>query len=161
MVEKEVLGPLITAGGSIIGTITAALITWYAAVKLQDRASSKYRSKLGLVDPRGCWECDWLNEDGSRYVKDEIRVDKWLKNGAFIGRGVQPDLSYTIRGEIDSTRAMALTYRTEDFPRTAYVGVACLIFDMTGNKLNGSWYGRTRNGDLTGGKTHWERKPCP
>lgn len=161
MIEKEVLGPLIAAGGSIAGTIMAALIAWYAAVKLQDRASSKYRSKLGLVDPRGCWECQWLNEDGSTYVEDLIRVDKWLKNGAFSGRGVQPDLSYAVRGEIDSTRAMALTYRTEDFPIKAYVGVACLVFDMSGDKLTGSWYGRTRSGELAGGKTNWKRITCP
>jgi hypothetical protein len=151
--SNEILGPLIGAGGAI----TAALIAWLAALKLQDRASSKYRRDLGLVDPRGRWKCDWFNEDGSLYVSDVIEIESWVNHGAFKGRGVQPDLSYTVRGEIDSTRTMALTYRTEDFPTTAYVGVACLAFDVGGKSLIGRWYGRTRTGEFSGGKTEWRR----
>jgi hypothetical protein len=153
MISNEIIGPLIGAGGAI----TAALIGWLAAVKLQNRASSKYRRDLGLVDPRGRWKCEWFNNDGSLYVSDVIEIESWVKNGGFTGRGVQPDLSYTVRGEIDSTRAMALTYRTEDFPKKAYVGVACLIFNMNAERLSGYWYGRGRSGEVAGGKTEWSR----
>jgi len=84
-------------------------------------------------------------------------IEGWVRPGAFKGRGVQPDLSYAVYGEIDSTRAMALTYRTEDFPKKAFVGVAFLLFDTNGERLSGRWYGRGRDGQLAGGKTEWRR----
>src|SRR5229473_350528 len=91
-------------------TIIAALIAWLAKERAQDRASSKYRRALGLIDPRGRWKCDWLKEDGSLYISDVVEIGSWIKDGRFRGIGTQPDLSYTVEGEIDSTRVMALTY---------------------------------------------------
>lgn len=52
---------------------------------------------------------------------------------------------------------MALTYRTEDFPKKAYVGVACLVFGMNAERLSGRWYGMGRDGQFAGGKTEWRR----
>jgi hypothetical protein len=43
---------------------------------------------------------------------------------------------------------MALTYRTVDFPTKAYVGVACLMFDVDGENLSGHWYGRASTGEI-------------
>lgn len=151
--SDTIIGSMIGAGA----TIAAALIAWLANARLQNRASSKYRRDLGLLDPLGTWKCGWFNEDGSLYVSDRIDIDRWIKNGRFRGKGTQPELSYIVQGEIDSTRAMALTYRTEDFPKKAYVGVAFLTFSMDGESLSGYWYGRTRNGELAGGKTAWHR----
>ena len=152
--SDRIIAALIGAGATII----AALIAWLASATVQNRASSKYRRDLGLVDPVGRWECDWFNEDGSLYISDIIEIESWIKKGAFKGRGIQATLSYTVRGEIDSTRVMALTYRTEDFPTKAYVGVACLTFNIDGQSLSGYWYGRARNDAFTGGRTKWRRK---
>jgi len=153
MSENAIIGAII--GGS--ATIAAALITWLANARLKVSSSSKYRQQLGLVDPQGRWECEWYNEDGTLYVKDMIEIEGWIKNGRFEGKGTQPTLSYTVHGEIDSTRALAMTYRTEDFPKTAYVGAAFLIFDIDGEILSGRWYGRTKSGNLGGGETKWHR----
>jgi hypothetical protein len=152
-VSKEIVAALIGAAGAI----AAALIAWFASVKAKQSASVQYSRAHTLVNPQGRWKCDWFNEDGSLYVTDLIEIESWVRPGAFKGRGVQPDLSYTVHGEIDSTRAMALTYRTEDFPKKAFVGVAFLLFDTHGERLTGRWYGRGRDGQLAGGTTEWSR----
>lgn len=138
-------------------TITAALIAWLALARTRERASSQYRRNLGLINPQGRWKCDWFNEDGSLYVSDVVEIEGWVENGRFKGRGVQPKISYAVQGEIDNTRALALTYRAEDFPRTAYVGVVFLTFNVDGDTLSGRWYGRIRTGEIAGGKTEWRR----
>jgi hypothetical protein len=152
-VSKEIIAALIGA----TGTITAALIAWYAALRVKENALVKYGRVQALVDPQGKWLCEWFNEDGTIYVTDVIEIERWERPGAFKGRGVQPNLSYIVHGEIDSTRAMAMTYRTEDFPRKAYVGVAFLVFDTDGKSLSGRWFGRGRDAPLAGGKTEWRR----
>lgn len=91
--SKEIIAALIGAAG----TITAALIAWFASVKAQQRASAKYGRDQALVDPQGRWKCDWFNEDGTLYVTDVIEIESWIRPGAFKGRGVQPDLSCTVR----------------------------------------------------------------
>ena len=139
------------------GAIAAALIAWFASVKAKQNASLLYSRQYTLVNPQGRWKCDWFTENGALYVTDVIEIEGWVRPGAFKGRGVQPDLSYAVYGEIDSTRAMALTYRTEDFPKKAFVGVAFLLFDTNGERLSGRWYGRGRDGQLAGGKTEWRR----
>ena len=68
-----------------------------------------------------------------------------------------PTRTYAIEGEVYTTRVMTLSYRTVDFPQSAYVGVACLTFNIDGDKLTGYWSGRAENEKLTGGKTNWHR----
>lgn len=148
-----IIAALIGAGATVI----TALIGWLGSATAKNRASSRYRRVLGLPDPLGLWKCDWLKEDGSLYVSDEVNIESWVKDGRFRGTGIQPDLSYTVEGEIDGTRVMVLTYRT---PTKAYVGVACLIFSIDGDSLSGYWYGRARDGKFSGGKTQWSRKPA-
>jgi len=152
--STAIITALIGAGA----TIFAGLIAWAASATLQKGASLKYRRDLRLPDPLGRWKCDWFKADGSLYVSDEVNVESWVKDGRFRGKGIQPTLSYTLEGEIDGTRVMALTYRTEDFPTKAYVGVACLLFSMDGDGLSGHWYGRARDGEFMGGVTKWRRK---
>lgn len=150
--------PIISA---IIGagtTLTVAVVGWLAKVIAEVRASSKYRRALGLVDPAGRWKCDWLKEDGTLYVADVVEIEGWTKNGQFQGKGTQPTLSYTVQGEVDSSRVVALMYRTVDFPKKAYVGVACMGFDVDGKHLTGYWYGRANTGEFVGGKTTWRRQ---
>jgi hypothetical protein len=148
---------IMAASIAATATIIAALIAWLAKEKVQDRVSSKYRSALDLVDPTGHWKCDWLKGDGSLYVSDVVVVEGWVKDGRFRGKGTQAELSYAVDGEVDSTRVVALTYRTMDFPKKAYVGVACMIFNTDGNRLTGYWYGRAKSGEFLGGTTVWSR----
>jgi hypothetical protein len=150
----EIIAALI----GVVGSILAAAIGWSLTTFQQENSSAGYRRKLGLPDPLGHWKCRWFRADGSVYVADDVEIEAWVKNGRFRGKGTQPRLSYVIDGEIDGTRVMALTYRTVDFPTKAYVGVACLIFDVDGENLSGYWYGRASDGELVGGKTDWSRR---
>jgi hypothetical protein len=152
----QVIGAIIGASGAV----TAAALAWSLNSLEKKWASQRYRRELGLsslTSPLGKWKCEWFKKDGSLYVADEVTIEKWLKGGRFQGQGVQPSLSYNVEGEVDATRAVALTYRTTDFPTKAYVGVACLVFDQEGNELSGYWYGRARNGAFEGGETRWRR----
>jgi hypothetical protein len=153
--SENLIVALISAGATII----AALIGKGVFTKLRERESSRYRRLHNLVDPRGRWVCKWYNEDGSLYVSDVVEIERWGKDGCFRGRGIQPDLTYTLQGEVDITRAMTVTYHTEDFPQRAYVGVAFLTFgEMDPRKARGRWFGRTRTGDVGGGRTEWRRE---
>lgn len=157
----QIIGSMIGAGG----TVGAAVLGWLLNFTVQKRASSRYRQTLGLsnpsghlISPLGQWRCKWYNADGTLYVEDEVTIEKWVKDGLFQGKGVQPNLSYTIQGEVDATRVVALRYRTTDFPTKAYVGVACLVFNQDGDALSGRWAGRAKNGVFEEGETQWRRK---
>jgi hypothetical protein len=146
--------PITNALIGAAGTVVAALITWLLSEKMKDRASSRYRKSFRIADILGGWKCVWYFEDGSLYNSDDVTIERWVKDGRFIGRGVQPNLSYVLEGEIDGAGFMVLTYRTLT---KAYVGVACLRLNMDHNKLAGHWYGRAKDDAFTGGKTEWSR----
>jgi hypothetical protein len=155
VMSDELVSAFIGAGA----TLVAAIIGWLGSTQIRDRKSMGYRRDLALVSPLGRWRCEWYRHDGTVYVFDDIEITNWVRNGRFRGKGVQPALSYSLEGEVDSTRVVALTYRTLDFPTKAYVGVACLEFNQDGNKLEGYWYGRATNGEFMGGVTKWVRLP--
>lgn len=151
--NPQVLGAMIGAGATLVAGSVTELVKW----RMSRSASSTYRQKLGLPDALGRWKCDWWKEDGSLYVTDVVEIKKWVKNGRFEGYGMQPTLTYRVNGEVDGTKVMALTYRTEDFPTKSYVGVACLELDQDGEEWRGYWYGRAKTGEFMGGRVKWSR----
>jgi len=153
--NADIIRSLIGAGA----TIATGLITWLLSVAVRRRESYQYRRAQSLPNIIGHWKCDWFWEDGKLYNSDDVYIKEWIRNGRFRGKGVLPTRTYTIEGEVDPTRVVTLTYRTVDFPKKAYVGVACLTFDQDGDSLTGYWSGRAEKAKFTRGKTNWRR--CP
>lgn len=151
--NADIIKSLIGAGA----TIATGLITWLLSVVVRQKESSQYRREQSLPNIMGHWKCDWFWENGKLYNSDDVYIEAWIRNGRFRGRGVLPTRAYAIEGEVYTTRVMTLTYRTVDFPKKAYVGVACLAFDQDGDSLSGYWSGRAENEKFTGGKTNWRR----
>src|SRR5579864_8650425 len=117
-ITKELIG----AGA----TIAAAVITKLISVAVRERESSRYRRERNLPNMLGHWKGEWFWEDGTLYNSDDIYIESRVRNGRFRGKGMLPTRTYAIEGEVYTTRAMTLSYRTVDFPQSAYVGVACL-----------------------------------
>ncbi len=142
--NADIIKSLIGAGA----TIGTGLITWLLSATVGWIASYQYRRDRNLPNVICHWKCDWFWEDGKPYNSDDVYIEKWTRNGRFRGKGVLPNRTYAIDGEVDTTRVVALTYRTVDFPKKAYVGVACLKFDQDGDSLSGYWSGRARTRNL-------------
>jgi hypothetical protein len=141
--KTEIIVALISLAGGIITTILGK-------ISLTSLTSRSFRSKHSIPDIQGTsWSCEWLYENDDLYVKDDIKIVKWTKDGSFEGFGRQAKegdpaahvYEYPIKGEVFPTRVVVLTYQAEKYPTEGHVGMACMELNNDATKMDGHWCG--------------------
>ena len=132
---------------SVIGTLLVAII---GKMSFTSITSKRFRSTHSIPDIKGTrWLCEWFYENDELYIKDEMEIVKWTKDGRFKGvghqvRGADPAarvFNYPISGEISPSRVVVLTYKAEKYPTEAHIGMACVQLTVGADQMLGHWCG--------------------
>lgn len=135
---------LVTLG--ILGTAIEEIIRQIVIPKF---ASSKFRSNHNIIDITGCWSCKWFYDDRKEPIEDEIEIAKWTKDSKFEGFGHQTReingqrrvFNYPVSGEVSPHRIVVLTYKADNYPTQANIGMATMQLDVRGENMSGFWCG--------------------
>lgn len=111
--------------------------------KVLEMLARTIKGEIDLMETR--WSAQWLREDGTTYVNDEVTFSRWITSSQFEGYGVvkYPDkkYKYSIKGEVSRTGVIVLVYKAERFPTEANIGTACLQLSISAEELEGTWSG--------------------
>jgi uncharacterized protein len=92
------------------------------------------------------WAADWRFDEVTPFVQDRVFFTKWTGNNQFDGFGKvlwdTREYKYSITGEVSRNGIVVLTYKAENYPTEANIGMACMELSSNAEQLIGYWSGR-------------------
>ena len=93
------------------------------------------------------WSAEWcFFEKGEVFAKDRVTFANWTEPNKFEGYGEvtydDTEYKYSITGEVSRSGIIVLTYKAENYPTEANIGMACVELSSSARELTGYWAGR-------------------
>jgi hypothetical protein len=141
----------------ILFVFLIGLLLGYNLKMIKNKLSiGSFRSNYDVPNLLGNWECHWFDDSSDSIepkVIDRVEIKKWLSKNEFIAVGHQPqyNVKYNLKGEVDPSRLVTLTYEAGKYPYESNRGVVLLEISRDGRIMKGKWFGRRSSGELGGG----------
>jgi hypothetical protein len=144
----EIAAALIGGGLGIVAAVAGKL-------PIEKIGSVWMRNRYGILEIMGTkWAAEWVYDDGKPFVKDRVTFTKWTKKSQFEGYGEvtwgEKEYKYSITGEVSRNGIVVITYKAENYPTEANIGMACMELSNSATNLTGYWGGR--DSLMVGGK---------